>query len=68
MVQGTSVYRPIRMSILSGSMGQLSIFFLPAPGIEPRLPAWVESVLYALLVLVVAVLVIAITSLYDLTL
>ncbi len=35
MAQETSVCTPIRMSIV----------FLPAPGIEPELPAWVESAL-----------------------
>ncbi len=45
MVQWTSVYRPIRMSILSGSWDQLPFFPLPTLGIEPGLPVWVESAL-----------------------
>ncbi len=39
---GTSVYRRIQTFILSGSTGQLPLFPLPALGIEPGLPVWVE--------------------------
>ncbi len=42
MVQETSVYRPIW---ISGSGGPTIFFFLPAPGIEPDLPIWMESAL-----------------------
>ncbi len=42
MAQGPLVHRPIRMSILSGSGDQLSLFPLQAPGIKPRPPTEVE--------------------------
>ncbi len=45
MLQGTRVYRPIQTSILFGSGGKLVHVFLPAQGIEPRPPTWVESAL-----------------------
>ncbi len=45
MVQGSSVYRPIWMSVLSSSGDQLQLIFLPALGIEPKLHVLVESAL-----------------------
>ncbi len=47
MIEGNSVYTfidPIRKSILSCS-GANYLIFLPAPEIEPGLPAWAESAL-----------------------